>query len=121
MGYSFNDLYFGLVEYYHKNDYKLDVHALYKDTNTEELFDLDLCKPILPYGYDEKYFEESLISFAEVLYKTRISWGKISREDALKLKENYIKHYFSFLRYVGINDVKDLESKELYKKIKKQR
>ena len=119
MKYNFNNLYFCLVEYYDKRDYKLDVHALYKDNDTEELLDLDLSKPILPYGYEEKYFERSLIPFSDILYKTRISWGNMNLEDVLKLKEKYIRHYFGFLRIKCINDIKDLENTKRYTKSKK--
>lgn len=113
MNYNFNNLYFGLVEYYDKNKYKLDVHALYNDGFGEELFDLDLKKPILTYGEDEKYYIKSLISFNDVLYRSRISWGNLSYGDAIKLKELYLEHYFDFLRIMGINSVDDLISQEL--------
>lgn len=119
MNYDFNKLYFSLVEYYTRNGTKLDVHTLYKDNETEELIDLDLSKPILPYGYEERYFEKSLIPFNDVLYRTRISWRSLNLGDALKIKENYIRYYFGFLRNKGINDVNNLNNEELHKRKKK--
>ncbi len=119
MTYNFKNLYFSLVEYYDKKDYKLDVHALYKDSDNEELLDLDLSKSILPYGYEERYYEESLIPFSDVLYRTKISWGNISLGNALEIKEIYIRHYFKFLRDKGINDINDLENIKSYKKNKR--
>lgn len=112
MNYNYDNLYFGLVEYYDNNKYKLDVHALYDDGFGEEFFDLDLKKPILTYGENEIYYEKSLIPFSDVLYKNRISWGSLNYSDALKMKEMYIRHYFMFLRLNGINGLEDLSKKE---------
>lgn len=119
MNYEFNKLYFSLVKYCTKNGKKYDVHALYKDNETEELIDLDLSKPILPYGYEEKYFKKALISFSDVLYRTRISWGFLNLNDVLKIKEIYLRYYFDFLRNKGINDISDLNNVEAYTKKKK--
>lgn len=121
MVYSFNKLYFSLVESYNNKYSKLYVHVLYKDNDTEELLDLDLNKPVLPYGYEEKYFEKSLIPFSDVLYRSKIFWGNINLKDVFYLKENYTQHYFRFLRDKGINDISDLEDIKLHKKLKKQR
>ena len=118
MKYNYDNLYFGLVEYYDKNKYKLDVHALYDDGFGEEFFDLDLKKSILTYGENEIYYEKSLIPFSDVLYRSRISWGSLNYSDALKMKEIYIRYYFMFLRLKGINNIEDLlkEKKKSYTK-----
>ena len=121
MNYDFDKLYFSLVNYYDKNRVKIDVHALYKDNESEELIDLDLSKPILPYGYEDYYYSKSLISFSDVLYRTRIAWGSINLKDTLRIKESYFEHYFKFLRDKGIKTLDDLESeeKDISKKKKK--
>lgn len=121
MNCDFNKLYFALVEYYYKNGMKIDVHALCDDSGTEEFIDLDLLKPILPYGYEEKYFVKSLIPFSDVLYKTRISWGILNAKDAIKMKETYIEHYFTFLRNKGITDINDLEDEQNIKPYKRKK
>ena len=114
MHYNFNNLYFGVVEYYHKKSFRLDVHVLCNDMDSEELFDIDLQKSILPYGEEEIYYKNSLIPFSEVLYKSRISWGYINEKDAKSIKELYQKYYFAFLRQKGINNINDLSSEEVH-------
>ena len=89
--------------------YSIDVHVLYKDDDSsEEVYDLNLNKPILTYGEDERYYRKSLVSFKDLLLTSRISWGFISREDALKISRLYDGYYFKFLRADNINTLDDL-------------
>ena len=108
MNYDVNKLYMGLVEYYKKNIKVLELHTLYDDMNSEELMDLNLERPILPYG-NEEYYKRSLISFKEILMRSKINYGHLSREDAFKICDTHDGYYFMLLRLKNIRDVEDLK------------
>lgn len=119
MNYDVKKLYMGLVEYYKKNIKVLELHTLYDDINSEELMDLNLERPILPYGNEEYYYKKSLISFNEILMRSKINYGHLNREDALKICNTHDGYYFMLLRIKNIRDIDDLKSSKELRRQKK--
>ena len=87
MNYDVKKLYIGLVEYYKKNIKVLELHTLYDEMGSDKLMDLNFERPIPPNGNDQRYYKRSLISFNEILMRSKINYGHLNREDALKILE----------------------------------
>ena len=120
MNYNTKKLYIGLVECYRNNAKALELHALYDDMNSEELMDLNIERPVLPYGEEEFYYKKTLIPFSEILMRSKINYGHVNREDAFKIMKYYDGYYFKLLRYKHIETLDDLKETVEKAKAKKR-
>lgn len=120
MNYDVNNLSMGIVKIYQNNSKTYELHVLYNDMDSEELMDLNLDKPILPYGSEEKYYKRSLVPFNEILSKSGINYGHLNHEDALRIGNYYDGHYFKMLRYRHIYSIDDLKEPVIQKKKKRR-
>lgn len=119
MNYDVKKLYMGIVEYYKGKIKVLELHTLYDDMNSEELMDLNIERPVLPYGEEENYYKKSLISYNEILMKSRINYGHLNKEDALKIAKYKEGYYFKLLRYKHIETIENLKDSDKSKKLMK--
>ena len=87
---------------------------------SDKLMDLNFERPIPPNGNDQRYYKRSLISFNEILMRSKINYGHLNREDALKICDAHDKYYFMLLRVKNIYDVDDLKSSRESRKLAKR-
>ncbi len=108
--YKVDNLYLGMVEHFQKGKRVTNAHVLVKSVYDGEMLDLNLCKMINEEmsDDDEIYFERTLIPFNEVSH-SRINWGSVSREDALKLGYYMYDRYLKFLRIKRVPLVRSMK------------
>ena len=97
----------------------LDVHVLYNDMDCEMLLDLNDGNYIMPHGKEERYYRRSLIPFNEIVFKSKINFGHLNREDALNIAKYKEGYYFKLLRYRHIETIEDLENVRKFGIVKK--
>ena len=96
--YELENLKLGIVEYFERDKSVMGIHVLVDTPYPSEKYDLNLCKVISDSGEKEIFFPKTLVPFNELLMNSRINFGSLDRENALKVASFLPDRFMKFMR-----------------------